>query len=112
MLPRWSQGKLELARSRRVRRLLQLGIPQAVRGTVWLEVVGNALGLTRGSLDELLTARAAMGLAASGVATPLPHVIARHWHLLMVGVAMTHGGMIPLLPMASGRGRGRRGAGC
>ena len=86
MLPRWSQGKLELARSRRVRRLLQLGIPQAVRGTVWLEVVGNALGLTRGSLDELLIARgAAMGLAAGGVATPLPHGIARHCHLLMVG---------------------------
>eukprot|EP01052_Picozoa_sp_SAG31_P023737 SAG31_NODE_1976_length_6750_cov_8.060893_4_plen_175_part_00 len=55
ILPKWQTGKLEnLAASKRVRRLLSQGIPTEVRGAVWIQVVGNHLGLNRQLLDSLL----------------------------------------------------------
>ena len=55
VLPGWHSGQIR-QRSKRVRKLIEKGLPQAVRPLAWTEVVGNQLALTRDMFETELKA--------------------------------------------------------
>lgn len=55
VLPGWHHGQIR-QRSKRVRKLIEKGLPQEVRPLAWTQVVGNELALTRDMFETELKA--------------------------------------------------------